>query len=190
MRKSCDLATIGRESFGMSIDQFHRLLQQHAGLIYKVALTYCRNQTDREDVIQEIAIELWRSLDRYDARYKETTWIYRIAINVAVSFHRRERRHNQRRELFDSSVFTIAAPSTESNPDLELLMRCVDELGDLDRALVLLYLEGIDHASIGEILGISVSNVGTKLHRIKTKLAAAIQRYSQPNHQGDFNGTR
>lgn len=174
----------------MSIDQFHRLLQRHAGLIYKVALTYCRNQTDRQDVIQEIAIELWKSLDRYDARYQESTWIYRIAINVAVSFHRRERRHNHRRESLDSWVFAIEAPSTDSDLDLELLMKCVDELGDLDRALVLLYLDGIDHASIGEILGISVSNVGTKLQRIKNKLAAAIQRHIQATNQGDCNGTR
>lgn len=174
----------------MHIDQFNSLLQRHAGLIYKVAFTYCRNPTNREDVIQEIAMQLWRSRGRYDDRYKETTWIYRIAINVAVSFHRRERRHIQQRASLDRSAFTIAAPTTEPNQHLELLMRCIDELGDLEKALVLLYLDGTDHASIAGVLGISVSNVGTKLQRIKTKLGVAFQRHLQATHAEKSYGTR
>ncbi len=72
----------------MDIAQFTNLLRRHAGLIHKVAYAYCRNATDRDDVIQEIAIQLWRSRDRYDVRFKETTWIYRIAINVAIAEYR------------------------------------------------------------------------------------------------------
>lgn len=167
----------------MSQDEFNSLLKRHAGLIYRVALTYCRNPTDREDVIQEIAVQLWKSLDHYDKRFRESTWIYRIAINVAISFHRRERRHSQQRTSIDGSGEAIAATPIEPNHDLELLMRHVEELADMDRALILLYLEGTDHASIADILGISVSNVGTKLQRIKTKLSAAFRGHLKQNER-------
>src|SRR5580765_1049315 len=112
----------------MDVEQYTQLLLRHAGLIHRVAYAYCRNAMDRDDVIQEIAMQLWRSRDRYDDRFKETTWIYRIAINVAVSFHRRERRHSQRRVWLDDPAITIAAPSVEPNPDVEHLMRCIDDL--------------------------------------------------------------
>ncbi|MFM8400392.1 MAG: RNA polymerase sigma factor [Pirellula sp.] len=174
----------------MDIDQFTNLLLRHAGLIHKVAYAYCRDATDRDDVIQEIAMQLWRSRDRYDERFKETTWIYRIAINVAVSFHRRERRHRHRRVSLEEPAITIAAPSAEPNHDVELLMRWIDDLSELDKALVLLYLDGHNHASIAEVLGISVSNVGTKLQRIKNKLRAAFDRRLQPNQTYGPHATR
>ncbi|MBI5759884.1 MAG: sigma-70 family RNA polymerase sigma factor [Planctomycetales bacterium] len=174
----------------MDISQFTNLLRRHTGLIHKVAYAYCPNATDRDDVIQEIAIQLWRSRDRYDVRFKETTWIYRIAINVAISFHRRERRHSDRRVSLEGSAITIAVPSVEPSQDVELLMRCIDDLGELDKALVLLYLDGYDHASIADVLGITVSNVGTKLQRIKNKLHAAFERRLQPNETEKPHGTR
>ena len=174
----------------MDIEQFTNLLLRHAGLIHKVAYAYCRNATDREDVIQEIAMQLWQSRDRYDDRFKETTWIYRIAINVAVSFYRRERRHSHRRVSLEGAAITISAPSANPSPDLEQLMRWADDLGELDKALVLLYLDGHDHASIAEVLGISVSNVGTKLHRIKNKLRAAFDPRLQPNQTEVPHATR
>lgn len=173
----------------MEIHQFTNLLLRHAGLIHKVAYAYCRDATDRDDVIQEIAMQLWRSRDRYDNRFKETTWIYRLAINVAISFHRREGRHRYRCVSLDSPAITIAAPTTEPNQDVELLMLWIDELGELDKALVLLYLDEHDHASIAEVLGISVSNVGTKLHRIKDKLRAAFDRRLQTNQNEASNAT-
>ena len=135
-------------------------------------------------------MQLWRSRDRYDERFKETTWIYRIAINVAVSFHRRERRYRHRRVSLEGPAITIAAPSAEHNQDVELLMRWIDDLGELDKALVLLNLDGHDHASIAEVLGISVSNVGTKLQRIKNKLRAAFDRRLQPNPTEGPHATR
>ncbi len=150
------------------------LLRRHAGLIHKIAFAYCRDATDREDVVQEIAVQLWRSRERYDPRFKETTWIYRIALNVAISFHRRERRHRERRVPLEAHPITIA-PSAPPE-ELQRLLRRLDDLPPLDRALVLLWLDGNDHASIAEVLGLSVSNVGTKLHRIKERLRAALAR--------------
>jgi len=173
-----DLPT-NSESFGdMEIDRFTDLIQQHAGLIYKIALAYCRDSADRDDVFQEIALQLWRSRGRYNPEFRETTWIYRVAINVAISFYRRERRHRHRRVQLTAAAI-VAPGGHDSEPgDFERLRRLLDELQDLDKALVLLSLEGHDHAAISEVFGISVSHVGTKLHRIRQKLQAAAQRES------------
>ena len=161
---------------------FTALIRRHAGLIHKVAHAYCRDATDREDVVQEIAVQLWRSRDRYDERYRETTWVYRIALNVAISFHRRERRHREQRSALEEHPLAVAEIG-EPSEEVELLLRCVDDLGALDKALVLLYLDGNDHASIAEVLGISVSNVGTKLHRIKERLRAAFEERARANER-------
>ncbi len=155
----------------MEVDTFTALLRRHAGLIYKVAHAYCRNAADRDDVIQEIAIQLWRVRDRYDPRFRETTWIYRIAINVAISAYRRTRRHEA--VPLDEPMFTV--DPVEPPQEIARLLEHVRALPPLERALVLLYLDDHDHAAIAAVLGISVSNVGTKLQRIKARLRAAME---------------
>lgn len=174
----------------MDAQEFTKLVQRHAGLIHKIAYAYCRDATDREDVIQEVALQLWRSRHRYDQRYKETTWIYRIALNVAISFYRRERRHREGRLSIDPHAITIAAESAGPGERVELLLCCIDDLGALDKALVLLYLDGIDHASIAAVLGISVSNVGTKLLRLKNKLRLALEQRERANESGGSHAVR
>jgi RNA polymerase sigma-70 factor (ECF subfamily) len=149
------------------------LLRRHAGLIHKVAYAYCRNAADREDLVQEVCAQIWRSRGRYDPTFRETTWIYRVALNVAISFYRRERKH---REHVDIDDHPIAIEPVVPSAELQLLLDCIADLGPLERALVVLYLEGNDHAAIAEVLGISTSNVGTKLGRIKDSLRAAYER--------------
>ncbi len=169
----------------MEATEFTELVRRHAALIHRIACAYCRDATDREDVVQEIAVQLWRSRGRYDERYRETTWVYRIALNVAISFHRRERRHRERRAAIEDHPIAAAQAGEhgEAGEDVQLLLRCIDDLGALDKALVLLYLDGNDHASIADVLGISVSNVGTKLHRIKEKLRGALGQRTRSNRE-------
>ena len=168
-----------------------QLIRRHAALIQKIAYAYCRNAADREDVVQEVAVELWRSHHRFDGRSKETTWVYRIALNVAISFHRREHRHRERRLDADVHALTIAAASESEPPeDVRVLLQCIDDLGSLDKALVLLYLDGNDHASIADVLGISVSNVGTKLGRIRDRLRVAFERRARSDRMEGSHGTR
>lgn len=172
----------------MESTEFTALIRRHAGLIHKIAYAYCRNATDREDVVQEIAVQLWRSRQNYNERYRETTWIYRIALNVAISYYRRQRRHDERRLPIDEHP--IAIEPFEPSEDTERLLRCIDELGALDKALILLYLEGNDHASIAEVVGISVSNVGTKIGRIKDKLRVALEERSPANEGKESHGAQ
>jgi RNA polymerase sigma-70 factor (ECF subfamily) len=153
------------------------LVRRNAGLIHRVAYAYCRATADREEVVQEVALQLWRSRASYDPLRRESTWVYRVALNVAISFQRRERRHREGREGLEEHAITIAAPEPgEPSAEVQLLLRCVDELGELEKALVLLHLDGNEHATIAEVLGISVSNVGTKLGRIKDRLRDAFER--------------
>lgn len=180
----------------MTDETFADLFDRHAGLIRRVASVYCRDAAAREDVAQEIALQAWRSRHRYDGRCKESTWLYRIAVNVAISHHRKERRRPERGLPLDEQ--TLAAPEagagagagTGAGEDARLLLRCIRELEPLDRALVLLYLDGNDHAAIAEVLGISASNVGTKLHRLKARMRAAFERYARPTPKESTDGTR
>lgn len=165
----------------MDVFEPTELLRRNAGLIHRIAYAYCRDASDREDVAQEIAVELWRSRERYDARFKESTWVYRIALNVAISFRRRERRHREGRvSIEEPGLGVAAAAAIEPSADVQLLLRCIEELGALEKALVLLHLDGLDHGAIADVLGISVSNVGTKLGRIKARLRVAFERRERP----------
>lgn len=153
-------------------DRFLPLLEEHKKILYKVASSYCRNDTDRQDLIQEIAVQLWRSFDRYDERYRFSTWMYRIALNVAISFYRSESRRKRDTVPAEDSILEIADArgSLEEDENLQILQRLISQLDELDRALIILYLDGNRYDTIAEILGISETNVGTKINRIKQKL--------------------
>lgn len=175
----------------MDAPQLTDLIHRHAGLIHKVAWAYCRDATDREDVVQEILLQMWRSHQRFDGRCRETTWVYRIAINVAISCWRREWRHRRKRAPDgDHAISIAAAPAPEPNGDVEALQRCIAGLPALDRALVLLWLDGNDHAAIGEVLGLSISNVGTRLHRIKDRLRTLLAPPAGAAAPEETHGTR
>lgn len=154
--------------------RFTELLNAHRGIVYRVAAIYARGAEDRRDLEQEICTQLWRSFGRYDpARAKFSTWMYRIALNVSISQARRRRRAQPERvePLADRHLETLAGePEREPDERLRTLYAFIDELDPLNRALVLLYLDERGYAEIAEVLGISETNVATKLGRIKQKL--------------------
>jgi len=152
-----------------SEETFLLLIEQHKKILYKVASLYCREAADRHDLTQEIIIQLWRSFDRYDEQYKFSTWMYRIAMNVAISFYRSESRRMRDAVPFDEPIFEIAAPEPESD-DIRQLRQFIDELDELNKALIILYLDGNNASTIADILGITATNVSTKIGRIKERL--------------------
>lgn len=150
---------------------FEDVIEQHKGILFKVAKTYCRNDDDRQDLVQEMMIQIWRSLHRYNNQFAITTWLYRVSLNVAISFYRKNStKQNLRVPLIDEVLLIQNPKPFEREEQLELLDQFISELNDFDRALMLLYLEDKSHAEISEIIGISVTNVGTKLGRIKERL--------------------
>ncbi len=154
-------------------DRFLGLLDEHRKILYKVAASYGRTPEDRRDIEQEIVLQLWRSFGRFDGRVKFSTWMYRIALNVAISFYRRESRRLRRTVTVEGSALDAlqADPRTEEPAEeLRTLHHFIHQLDELNRALVILYLDGQSHEEIGEVLGISASNVGTRMGRIKERL--------------------
>jgi len=155
-------------------ERFVLLLEEHKRILYKLAGVYCAGAEDRRDLVQEMVIQLWRSFPRYDDRMKFSTWMYRIGMNVAISFLRREgRRGRETVELGQVDIIDTAAADRalgEMGDDLRLLRQLVAQLDEMSRALIVLYLEGYSHAEIAEILGISATNAGTRINRIKNRL--------------------
>jgi RNA polymerase sigma factor (sigma-70 family) len=158
-------------------DRFLKLLEEHKKIVYKVASSYCRNPADRPDLEQEIVAQLWRSFGRYDEAYRFSTWMYRIALNVAISFYRAETRRSRGTVPAGDSLLEIAAEGPEE-PDgnLQILRELIARLDELDRALLILYLDGNRYDTIAESLGISETNVGTKISRIKQRLRRDFAR--------------
>jgi RNA polymerase sigma factor (sigma-70 family) len=154
-------------------ERFVSLLEENRKIVYKVAATYTRNPAEREDLAQEIAVQLWRSFPRYDERYRFSTWVYRVALNVAISFYRKESRRSRAEVSTEDAVMEVASLASEPaemDDDIRLLRQLIDQLDELNRAVIVLYLDGNRHSMIAEILGISETNVGTKINRIKQRL--------------------
>ena len=158
------MSTEGQAAFLERIDR-------HRGILFRVANAYCRSREDREDLVQETIAQLWRSFARFDGRGAFSTWMYRIAMNVAISFRRSETRKRRLGEMPESILERLPAlPEPESDDRVELVHELIEQLSALDRGLMLLYLDDYPYAEIAAILGISESNVGTKINRIKDRL--------------------
>ncbi len=152
-------------------EQFAQLIENNKGIIYKVARLYAKNQDDRDDIFEEIVVQLWGAFDRYNDQYKLSTWMYRIALNVAISFYRKERRRTEHHLPITLHPVEIAEESnTELEDNISLLQQFINELKELDKALMILYLESKSYKEIAEILGITETNVATKISRVKEQL--------------------
>lgn len=151
-------------------------------IIFKICRSYCEHPEDREDLAQEIIIQLWQSGDRYDASMKFSTWMYRISLNVAISYHRKQ--STRLRRLPDAGDVLLELPDdrkdkTFESDDVRLLYQFIHQLDVLNKALMLLYLEDFSYQDIAEILGISKTNVATKISRIKMRLKQDFKTLQQ-----------
>ncbi|HXS56946.1 MAG TPA: sigma-70 family RNA polymerase sigma factor [Hanamia sp.] len=160
-------------------DEVLRLIQEHQKIIYKICNSYCNNKNDREDLGQEIVYQLIKSYPAFNPEFKFSTWMYRVALNVAISFYRKAKNDNkvtlvsQHEDYEDNNEHVLRL---EDN--ISILQQFIDELKELDKALMILYLESKSYKEITEIIGISETNVATRISRIKEKLK---QRFSNIN---------
>ena len=159
--------------------EFLNLIEANKRIIFKICNSYCRNADDREDLAQEIIYQLWKSWSSFNADYKLSTWMYRIALNVAISFYRKEQKTTAT-VLMGDHIIEISDKNLDEALETKLnaLQQFINELNPLDRALMILYLEEKSHKEIAEIIGITSTNVATKIGRIKEQLK---QKFSQNN---------
>jgi RNA polymerase sigma factor (sigma-70 family) len=164
-------------------ESFLGLITENRGIIYKICNSYCDNKTDREDLAQEIIYTLWKGRRTYDPAFKYTTWMYRVALNVAISFCRASSLYKKRlllsgqERLINENTFV----KVDTDDNLSLLQRHVAALHEMDKALIILYFEGNNYREISEVLGITETNVATRLSRIKERLKQKITSSKKDN---------
>ena len=160
---------------------FDQWLGRHRGLLFKVVRAHAFTPQDRDDLFQEIAAQVWQSIPNFRAESAETTWIYRVALHCAMAWARKERRHRARQRDLDEGKPALVETTAGRDRRLDWLYDQIAQLGDIDRALTLLLLDGFSYQEIAATLGLSESNVGVKIHRIKAHLA---ERSREETHHG------
>jgi len=152
-------------------EQFLDILEKNIGIIIKIARAYSKTVHDKEDLINDITLELWKSFGRFKGDSKISTWIYRVALNTSMN----SRRKKEKDKLFflddlkqvESQSWIIEQPDSSHS---EILYQCIDELNQLNKAIILLYLDGNSYDEISDITGVSKTNVGTRINRIKEQI--------------------
>lgn len=159
-------------------EQFLRVFEDNTGIIYKISRAYTHTSQDREDLFNDIALELWKSFTRFKGNAKISTWIYRVALNTSMNYKRKKKNDTLFSSINDFKKEEIlpwlADHEQEDSSELDLLYNCIDELNEINKAIILLYLDGNSHDEISEIMGISKTNVSTRIGRIKEQIKQLV----------------
>nr|WP_246560704.1 sigma-70 family RNA polymerase sigma factor [Zobellia russellii] len=155
--------------------QFVTELENNQNIVHKVCTLYTNDRDSHNDLFQEITIQLWKAYPKFRGESKFSTWMYRVALNTAITLYRKSKRHIQTQD-YESVIFKIKADEYDATQEeqLKLMYKAVKQLGDIDKALVFLYLEDKDYREISETLGITEVNARVKMNRIKTKLRTVL----------------
>lgn len=152
-------------------EQFLNILNENIGTLLKISRAYAETFHDREDLVNDIVLELWKSFKSFKGDSKISTWIYRVALNTSMNFKRKKRNKSSFYFFADlKQIENIYVPELDNLSELEFLYRCIDRLDKINKAIILLYLDGNSHEEISSVTGISKTNVGTRIGRIKEQL--------------------
>lgn len=160
---------------------FKQWLGEYKRLIFKVVRTYAFNRQDEDDLFQEILLGLWSSIPRYQQKAKETTWIYRVALNTALTWTRDKIRKRKRNKEMMASLVRIAGTASENcdacetDRVIEQVYVAIRKLAKVDGSIILMWLDGLSYEQMAEVTGISKTNVGVKLNRAKKRLAQLLK---------------
>ncbi|MDR6300850.1 RNA polymerase sigma factor [Mesonia maritima] len=154
---------------------FVELLEKHQNIVHKICRLYTNNQDAHNDLFQEITIQLWKAYPKFRGESKFSTWMYRVALNTAITLYRKSKRSIKTQD-FDSVLFRIKAEEYDDTTEkqLSVMYAALHELNDIDKALVFLYLEDKNYNEISDTLGISEVNARVKMNRIKKKLRSIL----------------
>jgi RNA polymerase sigma-70 factor, ECF subfamily len=151
--------------------KFVNLIQQHQGLIHKICMMYENDPDGRNDLFQEIVLQLWKSFPTFRGEAKITTWMYRIALNTAISGYRKQTRHVKTEDLHEFHYnISESHSSDEREEDFQKLQSAIRQLSEIERAMIMMALEEIPYDEIAETIGITQNNVRVRMNRIREKL--------------------
>jgi RNA polymerase sigma factor (sigma-70 family) len=155
--------------------EFISLLNQHQKIIYKVCNLYMQSHADKEDLFQEITLQAWKAYGKFRGDAKFSTWLYRVALNTAITFYRKEKKNI----VFttDDVPETVTGPYDPIEERTKAMYIAIGELSKIDKAIVMLYLEDYSYAEISEVIGITANNIAVKMNRIKIKLKDQTKKY-------------
>lgn len=155
--------------------EFLTRIESHKGILYKVSKMYMDNRDDQQDLFQEIVCQLWKSYDTFRNESQFSTWMYRVAVNTAIVFLRKEKRKVDKYEIASENIKDDEGDSHIKESQLDHFYKAVQKLEKIDKAIIFYQLEGFSHKEIGENLGISEGNARVKLNRAKEKLKEIIK---------------
>ena len=155
--------------------EFLKRIESHKGILYKVSKMYMDNRDDQQDLFQEIVCQLWKSYDTFRNESQFSTWMYRVAVNTAIVFLRKEKRKVDKYEIASENIKDDEGDSHIKESQLDHFYKAVQKLEKIDKAIIFYQLEGFSHKEIGENLGISEGNARVKLNRAKEKLKEIIK---------------
>jgi len=159
---------------------FEDWLSQHKALIFKIIRAYAFTVMDQDDLFQEIITQTWHSIPAFRRESSVSTWLYRISLNTAIKWTKKERKHNQA-ETLDGVQHILQEGRIQTDERLTWLYEEIYKFDEIDRSITLLLLDGFSYKEIASILGITGSNVGVKINRIKKQL---ISKSKKPDHYG------
>ena len=159
-------------------DEFIKILEANVKIVIKIAKAYTNTTNDKEDLINDIVVELWQSFDNFKGLSSISTWIYRVALNTSMNYCRNRKHYSLLTFREDLRRFEGLNWLTEQEdtPEIELLYNCIDKLDAINKAIILLYLDKKSHEEIAVITGISKTNVGTRIGRIKDQIKKSINQ--------------
>jgi len=154
--------------------EFTELLHQNQGIVHKICNLYFNNRLEKEDYHQELIIQLWKAFPSFNNQSKFSTWMYRVCFNAAIDITRKEKIQPKYVKVDNRNVNKIPDSKDEINSSQEKLYRAISKLTSVDKAIITLYLDEFSYKEIAEIIGISESNTGVKINRIKTEILKSI----------------
>lgn len=155
---------------------FDLWIEEYTPLLFKVVRAYASTPDDQDDLFQEISIQVWRSIPNFKEKSKASTWLYRISLNVALNWKRKHKKYEDGKQSFENVRHILHQPVEAVDDRLDWLYQEIAKLDKVDRSVTLLMLDGFSYKEMSEILGISESNIGVKIHRIKKHLTKQSQK--------------
>ena len=156
---------------------FVTLLEENQNIIHKICRLYTQSEAEHKDLFQEISIQLWRSFDRFEGKSKFSTWMYRVGLNTAITLYRKDKKRIDTYALNDEiSRIEVDQYNPVIDEQLNWLYQKIEKFSEIDKALVLLYLEDKKYDEIADTLGITAVNARVKMNRIKQRLKKMIKQ--------------